>query len=82
LSIAPFVQLALAEFGQGKTLRSIQHETSLVWAGRAIAAQMAGKPADAIEYAHEAVEHAALSGVPKLLDEIRLVLRDHQIDVG
>lgn len=82
MTIAPFVQRALTEFQQGKTLRAIQHETALVWSGRAIAAQLTGKPADAIEYAHEAVEHAALSGVPRLLDEIRGVLRDHRIDVG
>lgn len=82
MTIASFVQQALAEFRQGKTLRAIQHETALVWGGRAIAAQMTGREADAIEYAHEAIEHAALSGVPRLLDEIRMTLRAHRIDVG
>lgn len=77
-----FVERALAEFRQGKTLRAIQHETALVWAGRAIAAQMTGRSADAIEYAHEAIEHAALSGTPGLLDQLRAVLRNHRIDVG
>jgi hypothetical protein len=80
--VAPFVQQAIAEFRSGKTLRQIQHETAYVWAGRAIAAQMMGHPADAIEYAHEAIEHAALSGVAGLLDEIREAFRGVHIEVG
>jgi hypothetical protein len=84
LTIAPFVQQALTEFKAGKTLRAIQHETALVWSGRAIAAQLIGRSADAIEYAHEAVEHAALSGAPGLVEKIRAVLRDpsHQRGVS
>jgi len=72
--IAPFVQRALAEFRQGRTIRDIQHETALVWAGRAIAARAIGQNEDAVEYAHEAIEHAALSGVPGLIDDVRRAL--------
>jgi hypothetical protein len=36
---------------------------------------------DAIEYAHEAVEHAALAGDESLLREIRLFLQRHRVSV-
>lgn len=54
-----------------KTLHQIQIETAYKWAGRACAASMMGKPNDAEEYAHEAIEHAALSGDDSLLAEVR-----------
>jgi hypothetical protein len=54
-----------------KGLREIQIETAYKWAGRAIAAKMMGIGGDAHEYAHEAIEHAALSGDFALLHEIR-----------
>lgn len=47
---------------QRKTLHNIQVETAYVWAGRAIAAKKLNKLHDAQEYAHEALEHAALAG--------------------
>jgi len=50
-----------------KSQRDIQRETALVWAGRACAAQMIGLQRDATEYAHESIEHAALSGDDALL---------------
>jgi hypothetical protein len=62
-----------------KTLRDIQVETSKVWTGRAIAAKDIGQHADAIEYAHEAVEHAALSGDDTLLAIVREMLSDADI---
>ena len=54
-----------------KTLRQIQVETAYKWSGRACAAAMLGRMDDAEEYAHEAIEHAALSGDDSLLAEVR-----------
>ena len=67
---AEFVTHALTELGR-KSLRQIQFETAMVWYGRAVAAMTLAKTADAIEYAHEAIEHAALSGDMGLLKNIR-----------
>jgi hypothetical protein len=54
-----------------KTLKQIQIETAYKWGGRALAAMQLGLQHDAIEYAHEAIEHGALSGVDHVLREIR-----------
>jgi len=54
-----------------KSLRQIQVETAYKWSGRACAAAMMGRMDDAEEYAHEAIEHAALSGDDRLLAEVR-----------
>ena len=62
-----------------KSENDIQVETALVWAGRACAARMAGKERDSIEYAHEAVEHAALSGHDAVLCGVRQCLKAHGI---
>jgi hypothetical protein len=56
---------------QALTLKQIQVETAYKWAGRALAAASLGKGHDAIEYAHEALEHAALSGKDSVLREVR-----------
>jgi hypothetical protein len=72
--IERYVQKALVELGS-KTLLDIQVETALTWCGRACAASQLGLHDDAIEYAHESIEHAALSGNEQLLRDIRLVLR-------
>jgi hypothetical protein len=52
-----------------KTIYVVQCETAVTWSGRALAAYtmyaQTGKPvwlSDASEYAHEALEHAALAG--------------------
>lgn len=67
---------------QSKTLSTIQVETALKWGGRALAARALGQPdADVTEYAHEAVEHAALSGDDNLLRSLRQAFREHQIKV-
>lgn len=68
--LTPFINRAIDELRQ-KSLNDIQVETALTWAGRACVAAHIGKLADAVEYAHEAIEHAALSGSGRLLDEIR-----------
>lgn len=73
MRLQPFIDRAVVEL-ERKTLNDIQVETSLTWAGRACAASMSGNLADAIEYAHEAIEHAALSGSVSLLDDVRTAL--------
>jgi hypothetical protein len=62
-----------------KTLTEIQVETAVTWANRACAAMHIFKPEDAREYAHEAIEHAALSGNIPLLTEIYATFSDHGI---
>lgn len=62
-----------------KSLRQVQFETAIVWYGRAVAAKTLAKSADAIEYAHESIEHAALSGDMGLLQSIRDGLRRNGI---
>ena len=73
MNLQPFIDRAVVEL-ERKTLNDIQVETALTWAGRSCAAAMNDNLADAIEYAHEAIEHAALSGHGALLDEIRTAL--------
>lgn len=58
-----------------KSLRVIQTDTAIKWLGRAIAAVRMGKTDDAHEYAHEALEHAALSDKPTLINDVRAILR-------
>ena len=76
--LSEHVARALTELKQ-KDLRVIQRETAMVWYGRAVAAAMMVNSADAIEYAHEAIEHAALSGADTLLRDIRAGLRQYGI---
>lgn len=78
--LADFVKQALTELKQ-KSLRQIQLETAMAWYGRAVAAAMLSKQADAIEYAHEAIEHAALSGDLALLGAIRAGLQSHGVEL-
>lgn len=75
-----YVRKALVEL-QRKSLRDIQIETALTWAGRACAAARLGLAEDAIEYAHEAIEHAALSGDDALLASVRASVRASGVDV-
>jgi len=64
-----------------KTLHQIQIETAYKWSGRACAASMLGRMDDAEEYAHEAIEHAALSGDDRLLAEVRRAHARFNIEV-
>jgi hypothetical protein len=64
-----------------KTLDMVQRETAFAWAGRALASYEFFRTTgdwrwllDAHEYAHEALEHAALNPDPAVLDVIRPVL--------
>ena len=78
--LSEFVTNALSELSF-KSLRQIQFETAMTWYGRAVAAATLGKTADAIEYAHESIEHAALSGDIGLLQSIRAELRKNGVAI-
>ncbi len=64
-----------------KSLTEIQVETALVWCGRACAAAQLGLQVDAVEYAHEAIEHAALSGDDGVLTYVRGLLTQFRVPV-
>jgi hypothetical protein len=64
---------AIAELRE-KTLVQIQRETAITWAERAYAARVLGFTADVSEYAHEALEHAALTGDDMLLGRVRMIV--------
>lgn len=65
----------------GKTLHQIQVETAHTWGGRACAAAWMGRHEDAHEYAHEAIEHAALSGDMSLLRSVREAMKQYGVEV-
>ena len=86
-------QVALGELAE-KSLRDIQRETAIKWAGRSWAASVCARKArslarrrawasDAKEYAHEAIEHGALAvwlGEPEhFLSEVLGFLRGRRI---
>lgn len=73
------IQTALEEL-QHKTLLQVQQETALTWAGRACAAAQMGLHDNAHEYAHEAIEHAALSGDDRILIDIRVVMGHYGVE--
>ena len=58
-----------------KGLRGVQTDTAIKWLGRAVVAKEQGKVEDAHEYAHEALEHAALAQRTTLIDDVRRSLR-------
>jgi hypothetical protein len=72
--MTPEQQAALDELSR-KTLRQIQCETAVKWAYRAWAARRMSYEFDAIEYSHEAVEHAALSGDGQMLAIVRNIIQ-------
>lgn len=78
--IKPYMEKAIDELKK-KTLNEVHKETALTWCGRACAAAAMGLPDDAIEYAHESVEHAALSGDDKLLSSVREAFAYYNIDL-
>lgn len=65
---------------ESKTLNDIQYDTAITWCGRACAASMLGLMADAKEYAHEAIEHAALSKSFELLYLVQNYLDSYRVD--
>lgn len=63
------------------TLHEIQCETALKWAGRACAAKVLKRPdIEAHEYAHEALEHAALCGDDRVLMLVREALDAYEVE--
>jgi hypothetical protein len=80
-SLNEFVHEAVAELHQ-KSLNTIQVETAFKWGGRALAARALGRPEQEVtEYAHEAIEHAALSGDDNVLKTLRNAFRQYRITV-
>ena len=61
MNLPSLVQVAVDELGR-KRIGDIQVETAYIWAARAVAAVRLNRLAEAHEYWHEAVEHAALAG--------------------
>lgn len=78
--LSPYIQKAEKDLA-GKTLHQIQVETAYTWGGRACAAAMMDRHDDAHEYAHEAIEHAALSGDLDLLRGVREAMRRYGVEV-
>ena len=62
------------------TVHDVQIKTAYTWAGRAIVAARRGMHDDAHEYAHEAIEHAALTGDDRVLQEIRVAFRVNGVE--
>lgn len=75
-----YIAKALEELKK-KSLVEIQVETALVWCGRACAASQLGLQVDSVEYAHEAIEHAALSGNDSVLTYVRGLLEQFKVPV-
>jgi len=73
--LTPYVEKANKELS-GKSLKDVQRETALIWCGRAVSTAMRidYDPEcfqDAVEYGHDAIEHAALSGDDEMLRFVR-----------
>lgn len=67
---------------KSKDIKTIQIETAVKWCGRAVAAKLLGlSDRDVTEFAHESIEHAALSGDDSLLRKIRSALAQLNIEV-
>lgn len=64
-----------------KTIREIQADTAITWCHRAVAAMNLGSEHDATEYAHEAIEHAALCGDGQLLRWVQRTVADNGIRI-
>lgn len=73
------IEKALNEL-ESKSLDQIQYETAINWCGRACAAVVLGKFTDAREYAHEAIEHAALSKTTGLLQSVYNILSAYGVE--
>lgn len=80
INLDPYIERASAELTD-RSLRQVQVETAMTWAGRAIAARMMGSP-DMVEYAHEAVEHAALTGDVNLLEALYSEFLRHGVPIS
>ena len=65
---------------QEKDVHVIQRETAFKWAGRACAAKALGLDEDVHEYAHEALEHAALCLDEAVLRTVRKVFEEWGVE--
>ena len=72
--LAEAIEAARKELAR-KGLRGVQTDTAIKWLGRAVVAMEQKKTEDAHEYAHEALEHAALAERASLIDDVRRSLR-------
>ena len=80
MDLTKSTQEALQELAQ-KDMKKIQVETAAKWCGRALAAKLMGlSDRDITEFAHEAVEHAALSGDESTLRTVRIALEEFGIE--
>lgn len=62
-----------------KDLKDIQVETAYTWCGRACAAVTMGLDEEAHEYAHEALEHAALTDSDSVFRAVRETLKSYKV---
>jgi len=69
---------AIDAIGEGH--EAIQRKAAYKWAAYAAYAQEDGRPLQARDYAHEAIEHAALSGDDYVLDDVRELLANYEIE--
>jgi hypothetical protein len=60
---------------RSKSLSEIQKDTALTWAYRAWAGYQLKHVADAVDFEAQSLEHAALSGVDSVLEEVRGIVR-------
>lgn len=80
MDITGAVKEAMAELAE-KDITQIQVETAIKWCGRAVAAKLIGlKERDVTEFAHEAIEHAALSGDDITLRRVRIAFEELGIE--
>lgn len=77
--IEPSIVAAIEELSE-KSLRDVQRETAYKWAGRACAAQHLELGDDVHEYAHEALEHAALCPDEKVFREVKRLFKEWGIE--
>lgn len=80
VSIEKQVQKAIESI-RHKSIKQLQAEAAMTWAMRACAAARLKRAEDAQEFAHEAIEHAALCGDDKVLALVRAILKSHGMTV-
>lgn len=76
----PNIKEAIKELRE-KSIDQIQHETAMKWLARACAAQTLNLGHDVTEYAHEAMEHAALTPGEATLRTVRQTMRKYKIRI-
>lgn len=79
LQIDAATQIAKKELS-GTPIKAVQIETAIKWCGRALAARAMRRREDSHEYAHEALEHAALTGDDAVLKAVQTALEREGIE--